>query len=271
MIRLVGKNAKINLTCNKLFSFDTGLEIEAEKYEILKAGAYLSVTNIDTKDNSFKVGLEEIIDPDTLEVTYGDPLCELYLGEKIYLKTDKFDFECDVIDKIDNNYQISLPFPRSSYDSEFKGSVKRIKDVITLIDIDEGVYYTDTGYIIVVNETFQELLRVSIDDIFTIDNIAANGMKRWQLHRLIQRAYYLVMDELQIWEDDFITQYKYLDIDKIMSLQAYKVLSLYETTTAEPSYKYTRIYDSMMKDFQPTFTRLKDATPEVSKQYNNHY
>jgi hypothetical protein len=27
----------------------------------------------------------------------------------------------------------------------------------------------------------------------------------------------------------------------------------------------------MMKDFQPTFTRLKDATPEVSKQYNNHY
>ena len=60
MLRLVGKDGKLNINCNKLYEFETGIEVDPTKYEILKAGQYLSITDIDTKDNTFKVGLEQV-------------------------------------------------------------------------------------------------------------------------------------------------------------------------------------------------------------------
>jgi len=277
MLRLVGKDGKLNINCNKLYEFETGIEVDPTKYEILKAGQYLSITDIDTKDNTFKVGLEQItvVDPDTLEETIvdGDPLCELNLGEMIYIKTSKFDAEADIINKNGNLYQINKKFTDNigSVDAELKGNIKRIKDDLTLIDLDEGIYFTDTGYIIIVDITFSELMRVSFSDVFAIDSIADKAIPRWKLQLLIDRAYGLVMDDLQRFKDDFIEQHKYLDIDNILALQAYKVLSLYEYTTQEPSYKYSRMYESMMKSYQPTYSKSKDGGVEKSRLYKKSF
>jgi len=277
MLRLVGKDGKLNINCNKLYEFETGIEVDPTKYEILKAGQYLSITDIDTKDNTFKVGLEQItvVDPDTLEETIidGDPLCELNLGEMIYIKTSKFDAEADIINKNGNLYQLNKKFTDNigSVDVDLTGNIKRIKDDLTLIDLDEGIYFTDTGYIIIVDITFSELMRVSFSDVFAIDSIADKAIPRWKLQLLIDRAYGLVMDDLQRFKDDFIEQHKYLDIDNILALQAYKVLSLYEYTTQEPSYKYSRMYESMMKSYQPTYSKSKDGGVEKSRLYKKSF
>lgn len=253
MIRLVNKNGVLNITCNKLFDIN-GKEVLNTKYLITKGNVYKSITDIDINDKTFKVGLND----DDI------PLLDLQLGEMIYLKTDKFDFPVNIVNKGDNLYQINLDFPSFSWNNSNEGQIKRLTDTLTLIELEEGIYYTDTNYIIFVSNFFEPLLKIDINQIYQIDG-TTRSMDIWQLVGLIDIAYQDVMRLLQEKKiaDDLIKQYKYLDIDGLLELQRYRVLSLYEATLQESTFKYTRRFDVLLTNFEPFLLKGVENTPPI--------
>lgn len=251
MIRLVNKNGVLDITCNKLFDIN-GKEVLNTKYLITKGNVYLSITDIDIDDRTFKVDLD----------INNIPITDLKIGEMIYLKTDKFDFPVNVINKGENIYQINLDFPNFSWDNDKKGNIKRLTDTLKLIELEEGIYYTDTNYMIVVSNFFEPLLKIDINQIYQIDG-TTRSFDIWQLMSLIDIAYQDVMRLLQEKRiaDDIIKQYKYLDIDGLLELQRYRVLSLYESTLQESTFKYTRRFDVLLNTFEPFLLKGDVNTP----------
>lgn len=262
MIRLVNKNGVLDITCNKLFDIN-GKEVLNTKYLITKGNVYTLINNIDINERTFKVGLD----------INNIPLVDLKVSEMIYLKTDKFDFPVNVINKGDNIYQINLEFPNFSWNNSNEGQIKRLTDTLKLIDLEEGIYYTDTNYMIFVNNFFEPLLKIDINQIYQIDG-ALRSFDIWKLIGLIETAYQDVMRLLQEKRivDDLIKQHKYLDIDGLLELQRYRVLSLYESTLQESTFKYTRRFDTLLNTFEPFLLKGEENTaPKQLKTYKRGF
>lgn len=261
MIRLVNKNGILNIICNKLFDVN-GKEVDALKYSIKKGNVYSLITHIDTEERTFKVD----VDPET-----SLPIVDLLLGEMIYIKS-KFDYPANIVNKGENLYQVNVDFPNDSYDNMFHGNIKRLTDTLTLLDIDEGIYYTDTNYLICVSNFFEPIIKIDINQIYQIDGVT-RSFDIWQLYGLIDIAYQDVMNILQEKRivDDLIKQYKYLDVDAILNLQKYRVLSLYEATIQESTYKYTRRFDQLLRNFEPFLLKGQDQAVKEQKTYKRGF
>lgn len=261
MIRLVNKTGILNIICNKLFNAE-GKEVDPQKYSIKKGNVYGLITHIDIEERTFKID----VDPVSLL-----PLVDLSLGEMIYIKS-RFDYPANIVNKGDNLYQVNVDFPNDSYDNMKHGYIKRLTDTLILINLEEGVYYTDTNFLICVSDFFEPVLKVDINQIYQIDGVT-RSFDIWQLYGLIDIAYQDVMNLLQEKRiaDDLIKQYKYLDIDSILTLQKYRVLSLYEATLQESTYKYTRRFDTLLRNFEPFLLKGKDQAVKEQKTYKRGF
>lgn len=261
MIRLVNCTGILNIICNKLFDIN-GKEVDALKYSIKKGNVYSLITHIDIENRTFKSD----IDPLTSQ-----PIVDLLLGEMIYIKS-LFDYPVNIVNKGDNVYQVNVDFPNDSYDNMMHGEIKRLTDTLTLLNLEEGAYYTDTNYVICVSNFFEPILKVDINQIYQIDGVT-RSFDIWQLYGLIDIAYQDVMNILQEKRivNDLIKQYKYLDVDALLNLQRYRVLSLYESTLQESTFKYTRRFDTLLKTFEPFLLKGKDEAVKEQKTYKKGF
>ncbi len=250
-LRLLSTNGKILLFASKLYKIGGG-EVDPLKYAITKGNIDIPITDIDINNNSFKVGINPLD---------GLPYANFLLGEYVDLSFLKFPINANIADVgYDNIYKLSIPFEEDFYDNvSFTSKIRRELDLLEVKDIEEGLYHTDTGFMIIIGDSFKSILYGSFGAIYARrpdlrdDALGRGSIEKWQLADLRMRAYRSVMNDIQAYKGVIGENFQNLDPDPLLELIALKTASLYEGTNEKSRRRFTYEYQREIKGYRPEY------------------
>lgn len=250
-LRLIGRNGEILLAMSFLYKVGGGA-VSPSDYEVVKGGVDIPIEQIDLDENTFKVSINPIT---------GNPYSQFILGEDIDISYGEFPFRANIADVgYDNLYQLSKNFDNRTCDiTLFTSKVRRKIDLLRVFNLDEGLYYTDTGYMIIVSDNYENIAECPFSKIYNLrpdlegDSIGGGGVFLWQLSNMRREAFSKVMNDIQIYKDSIGQNFKLLDIDPIMDLVALKTVSTYEKHHERDNLLHTYQYGKDIKAYRPEY------------------
>jgi len=249
--RLLSTNGELLLFASKLYQIGGG-EVDPSKYIITKGGIDIDITDIDANSSTFKVG----INPATTL-----PWANFLLGEYIDISFGDFPINANIAEiGFDNVYKLSIPFEENFYDvTLLTSTIRRELDLLKVINLDEGLYHTDTGYLIIVSDSYKTILYGSFGKIYNKrpdlrnDNFSQGGLHKWQLANMRREAYSSVMNDLQAFKGIMGENFQNLDPEPIMELIAIKTASTYEQSHERDKLLFTFEYQRKLKNYRPAY------------------
>lgn len=250
-LRLIDRNGEILIPVSALYKVGGGA-VASTDYEIIKGGVDIPIEQIDLDENTFKVS----IDPVTSK-----PYSQFILGEDIDISYGDFPFRANIADVgYDNIYVLSKNFDENVCDNSLLTSkVRRKVDLLRVFNLEEGLYHTDTGYMIIVSDSYKNIIECPFSKIFNLrpdlegDNIGGGGVFLWQLANMRREAFGKVMNDIQIYKESIGQNFKLLDIDPIMDLVALKTVSTYEKHHERDNLLHTYQYGKDIKAYKPEY------------------
>ena len=250
-LRLLSTNDKILLFASKLYKVGGG-EVDSSKYSITKGNTDIPITDININDNTFKIGINPVT---------GLPYANFIIGEYIDISYMNFPVTANIAEVgYDNIYKLSIPFEKDYYDeTTMTSKIRRELDLLEVFNIDEGLYHTDTGFMIIIGDSFKTIIYGSYGEIYARrpdlrdDALGRGGLEKWQLAELRRKAYRSVMNDIQAYKGVIGENFQNLDPDPIIELIAIKTASLYEGTHENDRRRFTYEYQRKIRGYRPEY------------------
>jgi hypothetical protein len=249
--RLVSNGSEILLNCSKLYKVGGGI-VDNTRYNVMSRETSIPITDIDIDNMSFKVGVDTIT---------GLPITHFILGEELELSYSEFPVSFNISDVgYNNSYKSSVEFPRGYYDeTNLISSIRRKVDLLQIIDLEDGMYHTDTGFVLIVGDNFRSIFDYPFSKIYNKrpdlrdDDLNRGGLAKWQLAYMIREAYDDVMNDIQHFQSDIFQNFQLLDIDPIIDLIVLKTIATYEQSHERDNLFFTYEYNRKLKGYKPEY------------------
>lgn len=184
----------------------------------------------------------------------------LALGENIFFTIDDFPVEAWVTSiGTDNKYKLIANYTEvfTIGDSTFYFD----RDIVEIdAETPEGLYYSNSGELLIVGKGFKIWSLVDINNIKALKPAIKNQLSDWQIHKQILVAYNLVMMDLSSWEVEFAEKYEFLEVDSIVKMIEYRVISIIEEggEMINSDLIFTKKYISTLNNYRPKY-KVKDG------------
>lgn len=183
----------------------------------------------------------------------------LALGENIFFTIYDFPVEAWVVSVGIDKYKLI-----ANYTEVFTIGVSTFYFDRDIVKIDaetlEGLYYSNSGELLIVGKGFKIWSLVDINNIKALKPAIKNQLSDWQIHKQVFVAYNLVMMDLSSWEVEFAEKYEFLEVDSIVKMIEYRVISIIEEggEMINSDLIFTKKYISTLNNYRPKY-KTKDG------------
>ena len=254
--RLMTPNSSSLLFASAFYKVGGGV-VDPLLYKITKGNVDIPIESIDVNNNSFKVSMN----PAT-----SLPYVSFLEGELVDISFGKYPIACNIA-KVgyDNDYVLSIPFESGFFDQQANTSkLRREYDFLEIFDLPNGLYHTDTGYLIIVGDNYKTIVDCPYSNIYDKrpdlrdDANKRGGLEHWQLANKRRLAYTQVMKDIQGFRNEIGENFMNLDPEPIIELIAIKTVSSYEESHEKDRLLFTFKYQRELRAYRPEY---KTFTP----------
>jgi len=242
MFRLLSKTSSFTgIGINKLFT-DKGIDVDASLYTVLKGDTTIHLTDLIPAQTTYNGRLKDAV----FKIAGTPPENEFLLGENIkFDNTDGFTIRGYITKKNGNLYATNADIKELTAYRDY--------DVLKLNLDKDGIYRLDNGTVLIVSDNYVNLPSLPTSELLKHQPALANGVFDWQLESLKRKAFNQVMDDLQTKVNNIDDMYRVLDTSNILTLIAYKTISLYEISNHNDEKLFTSMYFKELNNFRPIY------------------